>query len=461
MSAVAYEVSLSPVRLDPRINQTRAPTLPSVAQGPGFERRFDATTLFYDLFRETDGNAILAIGPHVPAHLDPERDIAFHCLASGERLRTAFLPSGSQIHSDMYRIGAGPDTTALRIAVGNQQVVAAVQPNLSPLFAGRRVLTNRCRNDPLEWLVDWAWFHAREFGFDAIVHYDNGSTDYTADDVRLALSHVPGIDVVVVLSWPFPIEPPHSVIPATGEMFWSQLRDRWAESGRLEHQRRRFLEQADLVLVADVDELLIRRNGRVALEDYFADPGPAWVRFDSEVVVHTKDPGDRRLRHRDLFWIRHEPGFKTPKYVVKPGRCPDEARWWLHDVAWAPGIDASRDDFTIGHFISLTTGWGGKGARGAAQQPEPGVHYEDLFLRAKLNRAFRDAPVEATRWSLETCGDPHLLRKAAYDLADRGNPWDALDLLNRAMAIDPWQPAQHELRHELLARLVDASDRLS
>ncbi|MCC7024353.1 MAG: hypothetical protein IT338_16120 [Thermomicrobiales bacterium] len=461
MSAVAYEVSLSPVRLDPRINQTRAPTLPSVAQGPGFERRFDATTLFYDLFREADGNAILAIGPHVPTHLDPERDIAFHCLASGERLDAEYLPSRGQIHNDMYRIEAGPGTPAVRVVVGGQQIVAAVQPNLSPLLAGRRVLTNRCRNDPLEWLVDWTWFHAREFGFDAIVHYDNGSTDYTADDVRLALSRVPGMDVVIVLSWPFPIEPPHAVVPATGEMFWSQLRDRWAESGRLEHQRRRFAAQAELVLVADVDELLIRRNDRAALEGYFADPGVAWVRFDSEVVVHTQDPADRLLRHRDLSWIRHEPGFKTPKYVVKPNRCPDEARWWLHDVAWAPGIDTSRDDFTIGHFISLTTGWGGKGQRGAAQRPEPGIHYQDLALRAKLNRVFREAPTEATRWSPATSGNPHLLRKAAHDLADRGDLRDALDLLHRAMAIDPWQPAQHELRREVLARLAEASDRLS
>lgn len=445
-----YDVALSPVRIDPRVNQTRAPILPAVARGREFERRFDHLTLFYDVFREATGEAILAVGPHVPAHLDPETDIRFHDLATGSPLEADFLPSRGHIHGDMYRVHAGRDVSALRVTFSEQVAIVAVQPNLSPLFAGRRVLTNRCHNDPIQWLVDWAWFHVHEFGFDAIIHYDNGSTAYSVEDARLALSRIPGLEMVVVLSWPFPLEPPPATSPQTGQIFWRQLKDRWAESARLEHQRRRFLAQAELVLVADVDELLVQRNPGVAIDELFADPEVAWVRFISELVVNTADPPEGLLRHRDLFWIRDEPAFKTPKYLVKPDRCPDEARWWLHDVAWARGIDVSPDDYVVAHFFALTTGWGGKGARARKQTPLPGVHHEDLSLRGKLARVFHERAGGPPPWEPPQLSSPHLLRQEAYDLLRAGDRQGARDRLHRAMMLDPYHPVQHQVRRELL-----------
>lgn len=400
-SHLAIDFALSPVRIDPRINKPREPILPAVARGQGFEQRFDHLTLFYDLFREAHNESILAIGPHVPAHFDPDTDIRFHDADTGDRLHADYLPSRGHIHGDMYRIRADSAVIALRVSFGHQKALVAVHPNCSPLFAGRRVLITRCHNDPIERIVDWAWFHVREFAFDAVLHYDNGSTAYAAEEVRQALSSIPGIDVAVVVSWLFPMEPPHETVPATGQLFWHQLKDRWAESARLEHQRRRFLERADLVLVADVDELLVQRSPGALLGQLFSDPNVAWARFTSELIVNTADLPDRPLRHRDLYWIRDEPGFKTPKYLVKPDRCPDEARWWLHDVAWAPGIDVSDEDFTIGHFIALTTGWGERAGRSRKETPIAGVHHEDLHLRGKLGRVFH----EDASWRSRTSSD--------------------------------------------------------
>lgn len=450
MTASIYDIALSPVLIDPRLNRARTPILPAVARGRDFERRFDHLTLFYDVFHENKGASILAIGPHLPSHLDPDVDVQFRDLTSGNQLEARYLPSRGHIHGDMYRIMADEVTSSLLVSFGKQQAIVAVQPNLSSLFAGRRVLTNRGQNDPIEWLVDWAWFHAREFGFDAIVHYDNGSTAYGVEDVRLALSRVPGIEVVVALPWPYPMEPPHSTIPATGELFWHQLKDRWAESARLEHQRRRFLERADLVLVADTDELIIQRNPRLNVDDLFTNDETAWVRFTSEIIVNTADLPDRLLRHRDLSWIRDEPAFKTPKYLVKPDRCPDEARWWLHDIAWAPGVDVSPENFYVAHFIALTTGWGGKGSREEKQTPAPGIHHPDFHLRGKLARVFDEESGWPHDWSRPAPGNPHLLRKEAYDLIRSGNRPVALERLNEAIAIDPYHPIQHEVRTSLL-----------
>lgn len=422
-----------------------------MARGLDFERRFDHLTLFYDIFRENDAETTLALGPHVPAHLAPEHDIHFMDARSGAPIAAAYLPSRGHIHGDMFRLQTTATTQSLIVRVGGQESYAAIQPNLSSLFAGRRVLTNRARNDPISWIVDWAWFHVHEFGFDAILHYDNGSTDYGSEDVAHALSQIPGLDVVVVLPWPYPMEPPLAVAPATGLLFWHQLKDRWAESARLEHQRRRFLMRAELVLVADTDELLLQRNPDLSLDDLFPAPETAWVRCMSEVIVNTTEPPDRLMRHRDLYWVRHEPGFKTPKYLVRPDRCPDEARWWLHDIAWAPGVDVAEDNYVVAHFIALTTGWGEKAHRSRQQTPMPGIHHEDLHLRGKLSRVYDERTGWNPEWAAAANPGSHQLRRYAYDAWRGGQTETALKLVNKAIASDPYHPMQYDLRARLLA----------
>jgi hypothetical protein len=451
VSAASFDVAISPVRLDPLVTRTRAPMMPAFARGHDFERRFDPLTLFNDIFWEANGESIMAIGPHVPAHLDPESDIRFFDAESGEALASVYLPSRFQIHGDCYRISPGARIAGLGVQFGGQRAMVAIQPNGSHLLAGKRVLTNRCHNDPIPWLVDWAWYHASEFGFNAVVHYDNYSTAYTVEEVRLALSHVPGIDTVIVLAWPFPMEPAHAVDPITGRIVWQrQLRDRWAESCRLEHQRRRFLDRAELVLVADVDELIVQRNPQTGIGELLAEPDIAWVRVESELVVNVDDPLDRLMRHRDLHWIWDNPGFRTPKYLVKPDRCPDDARWWLHDIAGAPGREVSTGDFTVAHFYALSTGWGGKNDRARKHVPAPNTHHQDLELRATLERVFDAFPSAQESGSIP---DPHLLRNEAYQQARAGNPASALCMLRQAIAIDPYHPVQHTVRKQLIEEL--------
>ena len=445
----ARDIPCSPVFINARANPVRTPITPAVARGLDFERRFDHLTLFYDIFREDNAESTLALGPHVPAHLDPEKDIQFFDAASGAPVKAEYLPSRGHIHGDMYRLQTSATTSTVVVRLGCQGSYTTIQPNLSSLFAGLRVLTNRARNDPIAWIVDWAWYHVREFGFNAILHYDNGSSEYSAEDVAYALRKIPGLDAVVVLPWPFPMEPPLAVVPATGQLFWHQLKDRWAESARLEHQRRRFLMRAELVLVADTDELLLQRNPERSIDALFPTSETAWVRFMSELIVNTTDAPDRLLRHRDLYWVRREPRFKTPKYLVRPNRCPDESRWWLHDIAWAQGVDVAEDDFVVAHFIALTTGWGEKANRSQKQTPLPGVHYEDLLLRGKLSRVFDERAGWNPHWATPPDTGAHRLRAAAYEAWRDGQMEIALRLVTEATAQDPYHPMQYRLREKL------------
>ncbi|MFX8481515.1 hypothetical protein ABTL74_19375, partial [Acinetobacter baumannii] len=55
-----------------------------------------------------------------------------------------------------------------------------VQPNLSHLFAGRRVLLTLSRNNAPRWIADWIRFYATLHGADAVLLYDNASDRYRA-----------------------------------------------------------------------------------------------------------------------------------------------------------------------------------------------------------------------------------------------------------------------------------------
>jgi hypothetical protein len=196
--------------------------------------------------------------------------------------------------------------------------------------------------------------------------------------------------------------------------------------------------------------LIVQRNPAASIDGLFADPNVAWTRFDSELVVNTREPQERLMRHRDLHWIWDKQDFKTPKYVVKPDRCPDQARWWLHDVYGAPGYDVAPDDFTVAHFFALSTGWGGKDDRARKHIPTPQTHYEDTQLRDTLHRVFRDGVADLAMPTTAHVGNPHLLRRDAYALKRAGDNSAALARLNQAIAIDPYHPVQHQIRKEFL-----------
>ena len=53
-------------------------------------------------------------------------------------------------------------------------------------FAGRNCLMTLSRDNALDWIRDWAAFHVREHGADAVLFFDNGSTDYRPEEILAA-----------------------------------------------------------------------------------------------------------------------------------------------------------------------------------------------------------------------------------------------------------------------------------
>ena len=342
----------------------REPLRPPAFRIDGFEQQFDAETLFYDAFFAPTGTHVVTVGPP-PLNLRPLID----------RMRVVALPSGV---SCGFRVEEMDRTARLwiavprgtdRLSVSSELGEFAIAPrrNLCGRFAGRRVLFTLSKNNRLEWIVDWIRYHRDIHGADAVLIYDNASTEYAPATLAGALAAVPGIEAACVVAWPFKYGPQG----LDARRFWDSD---FCQSGALEHARWCFLAAARSAMNADIDELVVSRDGRSVFEA--AERAPfgvvryrgAWV---PGIEATTRTPTDRLpLRHRDFEHVLEPrrvwrwgvvPAYEDrcpPKWVVVPRRCPDHAQWSVHSVKnWIPARRHTRDDVLVSNFSRVR--WNG------------------------------------------------------------------------------------------------------
>jgi len=97
----------------------------------------------------------------------------------------------------------------------------------------------------------------------------------------------------------------------------------------------------------------------------------------------------------------------------------------------------------------LTSGWEGREGRKAKQIPQAGEHNENLRLKAKLDSVFAGQTFDAKPWDPITSNDPQLMRREAYALIRQEKIREALALVEKALVLDPYYPAQERLRRHL------------
>ncbi len=177
----------------------RAPRPSRKKRPQAFLDAFDATGLAYDCFRHADGKRVLLIGPP-PLKLDPYYRLArFTALPSRTVVRARFHISLSVLVIELDDVPEGD--SAIAVEIGKWRGELIIQPNLSPTLAGRRLLFSMSKDNELGWIREWAAFHARHHGTDAVVLYDNGSTRYSVPEIEETLRAVPGIAAVAVPVW--------------------------------------------------------------------------------------------------------------------------------------------------------------------------------------------------------------------------------------------------------------------
>ncbi|WP_439574517.1 hypothetical protein [Phreatobacter sp.] len=365
-----------PVLLSSFTGMRRLPVRPAEHRPPDFDDKFDADTLFYDAFHDSDGRVVLLGPPFL--NLEP----------AVRAMQVTALPSGSACRFELRNwnrhgqvlVQAPPGTTGLDLSLPIGAVSVAISPGETDVFAGRRVMFTLSRNNRLAWIKDWLRFARDVHGADAALIYDNGSTAYRPEALRDAIAGVDGIAVARVVSWPFRYGP--QGLDAT--RFWDSD---FCQLGVMEHARRRFLTRAAGAQNADIDEMLLTRTGRSVFEAAASDPFGV-ARYDGR-WVSAPAMGTRRQRqptHRDhRFTLKKKPvrryGILTadahacpPKWTVVPARIPDRVQWSVHAFGrWLPGRRKSSD-FSYRHFMAITDNW--KYQRSGSEGTDPAQTFE-------------------------------------------------------------------------------------
>jgi hypothetical protein len=362
-AGVAVVVRPSAVVLGPD-EPHRSPPRPVELRDPDYAERYDATTLFFDVF--TAEGRTVAVGPPL---LDLAAPLRSARVTVDGRPATVRATALDRVHRSTFGRGTG---STLELTLGGRRHTVPVGGDLAGLFAGRRALMTLSLDNQLPWVRDWARYHASAHGTDAVVVYDNGSRAYGPEELLDTLASVPGIDVAVVVDWPFPYGPQGG----DGRPWDSD----YAQYGALEHARRRLLRRAAGFLNADVDELVLSVDGSSVYEH--AERSPHGVVSYHGRWVHAGPQRDGRPpRHVDSAWVdAAEPPCST-KWCAVPRRLPERAQLQVHDVR---GVKvATPPVLGYRHFWDVTTHWkDGRGGRTAAGE----ALRVDEPLRAALDR---------------------------------------------------------------------------
>jgi hypothetical protein len=309
-----------------------------------YDVEYDFSTLWYDAFHINSGKAVMLQAPP-PLNLSPWFNAASARTKKGTVYRSTLRAMDRNMSMTIDTNGS--KVSELVLSGPGLSVTAEVSPNHANWFSGRRVLFGKSQDNPLEWLHDWAKYHVRRHGADAILLYDHGSKKHSLKQILEAVASAGELQAVVVVDWNFPFGP-----PGVNGGFWDSD---FCQYGILEHARWRFLSEAKSVLSIDIDELAVAPKGTSVFEACERSPSgylrifAHWVYWCHDGLSSSSRENLRHLNHR------HRKKGEAPcftKWAACPARLPANAQWTVHAVCNAMAY--SSPAVTLKHCHSLT-----------------------------------------------------------------------------------------------------------
>jgi hypothetical protein len=375
MSVELVKVSSSFAALSADNPTRRLPRAPNRLRPGAFTNAFDARTLFYDCFRHVDGQRVLLVGPP-PLNLRSALATASYVARpGGEVLHARFFPSLSTMVTELR--GAPTDASAVEITVAGETFVLRIESNFAGALRGKRLLFSINRDNDLEWIREWATFHAKVHGTDAVILYDNGSTRYEQGELLEVLGTVPGLSFAAVPRWTQSFGPIDPAVRANP--FWS----RFLQIGSMSAVLRRFGELAYGLLDCDIDELAGTGSGR-SIYDLAKQSRGGLVAFRG-IWVEATAAG---RRHRDYVMRLADPAAsvcRQRKWALDPSRSwvrrLSVHPYW-HWVEGRPFFSKSMPkDALYWHFKGINTNW----KQHRNRTPEAGLAVEpDTILQSRF-----------------------------------------------------------------------------
>ncbi|MFW3616918.1 hypothetical protein [Billgrantia antri] len=330
------KTTLNTVRIPESLELHRQPSDNQVLS-PEEWAKYDAHTLFYDVFLDQAGKRLVAIGP-------PANNLASYIASTtlkinGKHQRFKFrdlpdyklslLEANVTIHSDCHVEFRFADFSASFLLSRNQNP------------AGKRILAAISKDNAPEWVATWADFHRYNYAIDEVIVYDNGSKNLNElKDAIRGKAHI--------IDWKFPYGPPR------------KRYNKFAQPGALNHCLRKFGKNG-VLFNFDIDELLIgdkarldkelSSSGTVYLDSHnvplTSSPPTTYTHYDFSLRQPNKRRSARKFicQEKAVAVISQHNTWKNSKipFVKKFQRCKPEA------------LESQHAYFL--HFLPITTNW--------------------------------------------------------------------------------------------------------
>lgn len=334
---------------------------------PHYLERYDRRTLFYDVVYQADRGGYLFTAPR-------------------------FLNLWTEFR-DRLRLDAAPVTGLRRQTSGKYEQVfvkaeegvlsldwpgggwsLAPRRDVSALFDGLNTVVTMNRNNDPDWIIAWLRYHVAAHALQAALIFDNGSSDYTAQDLARAAAGVAGLETVCIAEADYPYGPRDS-----GKGL--EIRPKFLQPALLNLARTDILRHARAVLNVDIDELVLRRSGPSVFDRAVRRPLAA-VRLPGRwAYPGPEDPVP--TGHRAHVWRAPDPKPSNPKWCAVPGRGLSRMGWFVHHVGGeAFRFLKSDPDCEFVHCRGTSTGW--KGGRYSS----PRTPWKDPELEALMTTCF-------------------------------------------------------------------------
>ncbi|MEM1361108.1 MAG: hypothetical protein AAGF94_05260 [Pseudomonadota bacterium] len=305
----------------------RVPTRPSNEITDHYRQNYDDRTLIYDAVRLPKERRILLTAPRL---LNLSNSVTAGLRQDGHpvrRLRHRVFPK-FEFLSFSDKGGA----VELRMPYGAHEI--AVRPSLADRFHGLNCVKTLSQNNPLEWIKDWATFHVHHHGLEAVLFCDNGSTEYTLEDLGKTLASIRGLRQVVVLGVPYRYGPRDK--PGGG-----LVNPMFLQLALLNLARREALANARAVLNADVDEVTLPLSGESMFDAALRAPTGA-VRLAGDYAFPSSEATGPQSPRTHL-WRADPPEVSTGKWCARPRGPLSRFGWHVHQVGGELGR-LLRDD---------------------------------------------------------------------------------------------------------------------
>ncbi len=324
----------------------------TAVHNPIFWDQYDNDTLIYDTVWSADRQQLRVFCPKLFNFKEPVRNALW--TVNGQPA-TAGRIKQFRVYDTLSIPCNSPMGTLEFNATGQPHHIPVSQAE-TDRYRGRNVLYTQNKDNDLSWICDWVEAHHRNHGVDAVLISNNNSENYNSEDLRKAISRIPGIVVADVLEVPFRYGPNPATVRPVGTV-------KFLQRALLNIVRERWLKNARGVLVCDIDELVVSKTGQ-SIFDKTAHTLLKYTSFTGEWRYRV--PNESEAKHAEHVYVAQKPELCRNKYCLVPNSIFGRMSWGVHTLeAVNRRIFPASRAFSFYHCRSISTSW--KNAR--AQPP--------------------------------------------------------------------------------------------